>query len=526
MSMVADLERYKASLTEEGRSRLLVDAVTDYAIYMLDPLGFVTSWNSGARRLVGYQASEVIGEHFSIFYTANDRQDGLPALALNISAHEGMFEGDGWRLRKDGSRFWAHVVIDPVRDGAGELVGSAKVIRDRSEQHLFEGDLRRSEDQFRLLVQSVTDYAIFLLDRDGRVTTWNLGAQRIKGYPPCDIIGRHFSIFYIEEDIANGEPERALATAVEVGRFEKEGWRVRQDGSRFWASVVIDLVRGVDHQVIGFAKVTRDSTASRAAHLAIRRAQDALMQSQKTEAVERLTRGVAHDFNNILAAVLGGLEVVIGRLPEDPHVSPLLINAHVAAQRGAVLTQRMLAFVRGQDLKPQLVDVQALAQGMMGVLQQTLGPKIAIKVDFPRSLGMVYVDANQLELAILNLAINARDAISGHGWVKLTGLMRNLDPEPPSLSGVMRFVCLSLMDSGKGMDEDTLSRATDPFFSTKEVGCGAGLGLSMVQGFAEQSGGKLVLESRMGEGTYAELWLPAAANSVGQDLLWANQYQF
>ena len=199
----------KTSQTEDGRYRLLVEAVTDYAIYMLDPNGIVSSWNPGAQRFKGYRANEIIGQHFSRFYTEEDRKTGLPARALETARREGKFESEGWRVRKDGSRFWAAVVIDPIRSPSGDVVGYAKITRDLTERKQAEQMLKISEEQFRLLVQGVTDYAIYMLDPEGNVSNWNIGAQRIKGYTPEEIIGRHFSQFYTEEDRANGEPGNA-----------------------------------------------------------------------------------------------------------------------------------------------------------------------------------------------------------------------------------------------------------------------------------------------------------------------------
>ena len=222
-----------ASLSEDGRYRLLVEAVTDYAIYMLDPAGHVTSWNAGATRFKGYSAQEIIGAHFSQFYTDEDRASGLPARALQRADEEGKFESEGWRVRKSGERFWAHVVIDPIRDPGGGLIGFAKITRDLTERRQAEQQLRRSQEQLRLLVQGVTDYAIYMLDLEGHVSSWNAGAERIKGYRQDEILGRHFSHFYLPEDRAASQPETALITAARDGRFESEGWRLRKDGSRF-----------------------------------------------------------------------------------------------------------------------------------------------------------------------------------------------------------------------------------------------------------------------------------------------------
>jgi PAS domain S-box-containing protein len=284
--------------TDDGRYRLLVEAVTDYAIYMLDSDGIVSSWNPGAQRFKGYTAKEIIGQHFSRFYTEEDQKLGLPATALKTARLQGKFDNESWRVRKDGTRFWAAVVIDPIWSPSRDLIGYAKITRDLTERKQAEQTLRQSEEQFRLLVQGVTDYAIYMLDTDGNVTNWNLGAQRNKGYAPEEIIGRHFSQFYTEEDRAAGEPHRALETAKREAKFEKEGWRVRKDGTRFWAHVVIDPLRDETGTLIGFAKITKDITERRDAQVKLDKTREALTQSQKMEAIGHLTGGIAHDFNS------------------------------------------------------------------------------------------------------------------------------------------------------------------------------------------------------------------------------------
>jgi PAS domain S-box-containing protein len=509
------VDRSSASLTEDGRYRLLVEAVTGYAIYMLDPAGVVTSWNAGAKRFKGYEASEIIGQHFSRFYTDKDRQAGIPAKALETAAREGKFESEGWRVRKDGSRFWAHVVVDPIRTGSGALVGFAKITRDLSEREAACAALRRSEEQFRLLVQSVTDYAIFMLDPEGRVTSWNAGAERIKGYRPEEIIGEHFSRLYTEEDRKNGAPQRTLTIAAREGKYGNEAWRVRKDGSYFWASVVVDPIRDESGTVIGFAKITRDITEQMQAQRALEQAQQALMQSQKMNAIGQLTGGVAHDFNNLLTAILGSLELVRRRVPDDPKITSLIDNAIRGGRRGAALTQRMLAFARRQELKAEAVDIPALVRGMTDLLQRSLESSISIETHFPLGLALVEADAHQLELVLLNLAVNARDAMPDGGSIIIAAREEAVAPGHSTNSTPERYVCLSVTDTGVGMDEATLTRAVEPFFTTKGVGKGTGLGLAMVHGMAEQSGGRLILKSRKGEGTTAEVWLPLAKEPAG-----------
>jgi PAS domain S-box-containing protein len=502
-----ETQRLEASLTEDGRYRLLVEAVVDYAIYMLDRDGLITSWNNGARRFKGYEAKEIIGQHFSIFYGEEDRQSGLPRRALDTAAREGKFEAEGWRIRKDGTRFWAHVVIDPIRSPLGELVGYAKITRDLTERRAAADQLRRSEEQFRLLVQSVTDYAIYMLDEKGFVSNWNAGAERIKGYTEDEIVGRHFSLFYTPEDLAENGPQRALDTAAREGRFEKEAWRVRKDGTRFWAHVIVDPIRDDMGRIVGYAKVTRDITERKHAQEALDKAREELFQAQKMEAIGRLTGGVAHDFNNLLMAITGSLEILQKRMPPDPRLMPFIRNAMLGAQRGVALTQRMLAFARRQELETKPTDIGKLIGNMQDLLQRTLGPTISIETDFPRKAQVARVDPNQLELALLNLAVNARDAMPAGGVLSISIKQMHLD------GGLLPrgdYLCITVSDSGEGMDEATLRRATEPFFTTKGAGKGTGLGLSMVHGMVDQLGGKLVLNSRLGVGTTIEMWLPLA----------------
>ncbi|MEP6830014.1 MAG: PAS domain S-box protein [Rhizomicrobium sp.] len=509
-------DRFVVSQTDEGRYRLLVEAVTDYAIYMLDPTGVVTSWNPGARRFKGYEPAEIIGEHFSRFYTPEDLEIGLPQFALDTAAREGKFENEGWRVRKDGTRFWAHVVIDPIRESNGELIGYAKITRDLTERRQSEELLKRSEEQFRLLVQGVTDYAIYMLDVNGNISSWNQGAQRIKGYLPDEIIGQHFSQFYTPDDRARGEPQRALDTAIREGRFEKEGFRVRKDGSIFTAHVIIDPIRDPKGEVVGFAKVTRDITERKKNQRDLELAQEALFQSQKMDAIGQLTGGVAHDFNNLLMAILGSLELAKKRLPNDPQVTRLLDNAIQGAQRGSVLTQRMLSFARRQSIEPKSIDLPILMGNMIDLLQRSIGPNVRIETSFPASLPPVQADENQLELALLNLTVNARDASLEGGVINIAAREETFQSGHPVGLPAGRYVCITVSDNGEGMDAETLARAAEPFFTTKGVGKGTGLGLSMVHGMAEQIGGRFVLNSTPGQGTTAEIWIPVAALKADQ----------
>ena len=498
------------SPTEPSRIELLVDSITDYAIYLLDANGIVSTWNAGAQRIKGYAEEEIIGEHFSTFYPQEAQEADLPARALVEAEREGRFEHHGWLARKDGSRFWANIVVEPAREPCGKLIGFAAITRDLTQRRLADEALRQSEERFRLLVESVTDYAIYMLNKDGIVSSWNAGAKRAKGYEAKEIIGSHFSRFYTPEDREAAIPAKALATAESEGRFEAEGWRVRKDGTRFWANVVLDPVRDDSGELVGFAKVTRDLTERRAAQEALEKAQETFYQSQKMDAIGQLTGGVAHDFNNLLAAVLGSLELAKRRLAAGADPLRFIDNAMQAARRGATLTQRMLAFARKQELKLTAVDVPALVRGMAELLQRTLGAGIAIETRFPLMLSEARTDPAQLELAILNLAVNARDAMPKGGRIIIGAEREVVGVGHPSRLGAGSYVKLSVADDGEGMDEETLSRAMEPFYTTKGVGKGTGLGLSMAHGLADQCGGRLTLESRKGAGTTATLWLPLA----------------
>ena len=493
------------SLTTASRFEMLVQSVTEYAIYMLDPQGFVTSWNAGARRFKGYEADEIIGQHFSRFYTPDEQEQGIPSLALSTAEKEGRFEIEGWRVRKDGSRFWANVVIDPIRDPQGNLVGFAKVTRDLTERRAAEVELRKSEERFRLLIQSVTDYAIYMLDTEGRVSSWNPGAERFKGYAASEIMGEHFSRFYTEEDRQAGVPRTALATAQREGRFEAEGWRVRKDGTRFWASVIIDPIRTEGGELLGFAKVTRDLTEKRAT-------EERLRQSQKMEAVGQLTGGLAHDFNNLLTGIGGSMELIKTRLAQGraQEVDRYVMAAQGALKRAAALTHRLLAFSRRQTLDPQPANPNRLLLGLEELVRRTMGPGIKVEVVGTSGAWPIFVDPNQLENAVLNLCINARDAMPDGGKLTIEAANKWLDERAARDQDlpIGQYVSICVTDTGTGMPPDVVAKAFEPFFTTKPLGEGTGLGLSMVYGFARQSGGQVRIYSEVGQGTTMCLYLP------------------
>ena len=505
-------ERFHDAQSSEGRYRLLVEGITDYAIYMLDADGVVTSWNPGARRFKGYTEKEIVGQHFSRFYTEEDKAIDLPSMALRTAREQGRFEHEGWRVRKDGTRFWAHVVIDPIRDPDGVLVGYAKITRDLTERRHAEDRLRESQEQLRLLVEGVTDYALFMLDPQGRVSSWNTGAQRIKGYTREEVVGQHFSRFYTEEDRHAGVPAKGLNQAAETGRWETEGWRVRKDGARFWAHVVIDAIRNDAGELVGFAKITRDVSERKTAERELEEARKALFQSQKMEAVGQLTGGVAHDFNNLLTVIIGGLDTIARSKPNDTaRIRRSLETARHAADRAASLTARLLAFSRKQPLEPTPTDLNLLVRNMADMLHRTLGEQIELESALSPRLWSVEIDQNQLENAILNLAVNARDAMPSGGKLTIETQNAFLDESYAATDAEVRpgqYVLMCVSDTGSGMSMETLGHVFEPFFTTKELGRGTGLGLSMVYGFVKQSGGHVTIYSEEGEGTTVKLYLP------------------
>ncbi|MFN3523551.1 MAG: PAS domain S-box protein [Phenylobacterium sp.] len=507
---MADIEQGRGTLDVNIYERL-VQSVVDYAIYMLSLDGRVSSWNPGAERIKGYSAAEIIGSHFSRFYTPEDREAGLPQKALERAAQDGRFIAEGWRLRKDGSRFWAAVVIDPIREN-GETVGFAKITRDMTDQHAAALEALEYERSFRLLVQGVSDYAIFMLDLNGRVESWNAGAQRIKGYTASEILGEHFSRFYTEEEAAAGAPERALETARREGRFTAEGWRRRKDGTRFWAGVVIDAIHDDDGRMIGFAKVTRDLTERREAQLELERSQQALFQAQKMEAVGQLTGGLAHDFNNLLTGITGSLDLMKTRLAQQRYdeLDRYISAAQGAASRAATLTHRLLAFSRRQTLEPKAVDASRLVVGLEDLLRRSVGPQVEIETAFEAGLWTCFCDPNQLENAVLNLCLNARDAMADGGAVVIRTANAAIDSAAAAMLDMAEgeYVVLSVSDTGAGMPPDVLARAFDPFFTTKPPGKGTGLGLSMIYGFAKQSDGQVQIRSEPGLGTTVSIYLP------------------
>ena len=491
------------ALSNERRRADRLWSVSRDLMLIIDSDGIFRSVSPSWTRILGHPVEEAIGRHFSDFMHPDDIASSTEALrhALNdreltnyenrLRAVDGTYHRLQWHTTKD--------------DGLVYAYG-----RDVTERREVEEALTESREQFRRLVQGVTDYAIYMLDPEGHVSSWNEGARRITGYEPNEIIGQHYACFYTDEDREREEPCKALEIARKEGRFLADGWRVRKDGERFRASVVIDAIRDDDGRPIGFASVTRDITEREESQRQLERAREALFHSQKMEAIGQLTGGIAHDFNNLLMAVMSSLELLRKRLPADPVSERLLHNALEGAQRGATLTQRMLAFARRQELNVDSVDVAELLSGMNDLVQRSIGPEWPITTRFPLRLPAVHADANQLEMALLNLIVNARDATPAGGPIVIKGSCENVKAGSATGLAPGSYVRIEVRDKGTGMDSETVRRATEPFFTTKGVGKGTGLGLSMVHGMAQQLGGTFELLSDVGKGTSAILWLPVS----------------
>jgi len=387
------------------------------------------------------------------------------------------------------------------------------------EQHAEEqtSQLVDTERRFQHLVEAVTDYALYMLDPDGNVVNWNAGAERIKGYSRAEIVGSNFSIFWTDEDRLAGTPQKALAEAALHGKYEAEGWRVRKDGTRVWVNATINAIKGPGGELLGFAKITRDLTERRAA-------EERARQAQKMEGIGQITGGVAHDFNNLLTIIIGNLETLQRNVPQMDveRLRRSAENAMRGARRAESLTQRLLAFSRQQPLDPMPTDVGRLVTGMSELFRRTLGELVSIETVRDGGLWQAYVDPNQLELTILNLAVNARDAMPAGGKLTLETANVYLDEKYAATQAEVipgQYVMLAVTDSGVGMPDAVKARAFDPFFTTKDIGHGTGLGLSQVYGFVKQSRGHVKIYSEPGEGTTIKLYFPRvyAQSSIAEE---------
>jgi PAS domain S-box-containing protein len=464
---------------------LLERNIRDYAIFMLDPDGHVMTWNAAAERIKGYSAEEIIGRHFSTFYLPEDIAAGRPEHNLQTALREGRAEDEGWRLRRDGSRFWANVVITALYDERHQLRGFGKITRDMTERRKAEQALRESEERFRLLVQDVTDYAIFMLDATGHVVSWNAGAQRIKGYTAQEITGKHFSVFYPREDVAAGRPEHNLETAVREGRVEDEGWRLRRDGSRFWANVVITALYDGQRRLRGFSKVTRDMTERREAERNLsdrRRLLAHLVRAQEAER-RRIAWDVHDDSIQEMAAVGMRLQLLGEQVPE-PHgrqLEELGDRVNDAIDRLRNLVTR---------LRPPGIDRQSLAAALNDYLVET-GTDWGVKYTIENKL--MSEPPPEAAITIFRICQEALTNVRKHAHA--TSVTIRLSPQG---SGVLTQV----IDDGIGIEELNALRPQPDHFGVIEM-----------RERAETVGGWWTMARRAEGGTVVEFWIPAPSGT-------------
>ncbi|MDB5940862.1 MAG: chemotaxis protein CheY [Ramlibacter sp.] len=482
----------------EQRLQLLIEAVVDYGIFLLDPTGHIVSWNTGAEKLKGYTRSEIVGRHFSVFYPPEEVQRGWPQEELKRAQASGRFEDEGWRLRKDGTRFWANVIITPLYEADGKLAGFAKITRDLTERRANEERLRASEERLRLLIESVRDYAIFMLDPDGTVRGWNSGAQAIKGYAANEIIGRHFSTFYTPEDQRDGKPARELEEALERGSLEDEGWRVRKDGSLFWANVVITAVRDATGKLIGYAKVTRDMTDRR-----------------RLEELERSSRRMseflamlAHELRNPLAPIRNAVTV----MQLETLTSPALRNSRDIIDRQLAhmsrLVDELLDVGRLTTGKVRLRKEKVLYGGVVSRSVEMARPLMdahrhQLALDLPQQTVHVNGDPTRLTQILQNLLVNAAKYTPDGGRIVL------------KVEVADGFVDTYVSDNGRGIDQGDLERIFELFMqgdtSSAPNESGLGIGLTLARSLAQLHGGTLEARSRgPGQGSTFMFRVPVA----------------
>ena len=500
----------------DERFKLLVESVRDYAIFMLNPDGVVLTWNAGAERFKGYRADEIIGQHFSRFYTPEALAQKLPEQELETAREVGVFEDEGWRVRKDGTLFWANVVITAMRNAQGEFIGFAKITRDLTERRAHEEDLRRSEERFRLLVEGVGEYAIFMLDPNGRVATWNVGAERIKGYKPHDIIGQHFSIFYPSEAKESGWPDHELREATEKGSFVDTGWRIRKDGTRFWANVTITALRDAAGRLIGYAKLTRDLTDAKRAEaieLANKHHEEMLdaersarMAAQRaTQLKDEFLATLSHELRTPLNAILGWTQILLrGEAPGGPDAQKKaveVIDRNARAQVQLIddlldLSRIMTGKIR---LELQQISFASVVEAAVDSAMPSADTKdIRLKAIYGASRDIVSADAARLQQVVWNLLTNAIKFTPKGGQVHVL------------IQRVNSHLELSISDTGIGIPESYLPHVFDRFSqrdgSTTRAYGGLGLGLAICKQLVELHGGSIRAASG-GEGKGATFFV-------------------
>jgi PAS domain S-box-containing protein len=502
----------RATHDSERSFRQLVDSITDYAIYMLDASGHVTTWNKGAERIKQYAAAEIIGRHFREFYLEEPRSSGEPERNLALALRDGNYIAEDWRVRKDGTRFWASVVIDPILDDHGRLIGYAKITRDITEQRraaFLEASVR-----IKTIMQTVVDGVIWI-DAVGRIQMFNLACEKLFGYGADEVIGQNVKILMPES--YSREHDRYLSNYHRSGEKKiigigREVTGRRKDGSTFPMDLSVGEAKQ-DGEAI-FVGIIHDLTERK-------RTAEQLVQAQKMEIVGQLSGGIAHDFNNLLTVIIGNAEFLSEQLKARHDLRQLSDDIGRAGDRGGELTQRLLAFSRRQILRPVEVDCNNLLDAMHKLLRRTVREDIEIKTMFEPALELAFADAAQLESAVLNLAVNAQDAMVHGGRLTISTANASLDDHYQRLHPEVAagdYVLVAVTDDGEGMPKEVIDRVFEPFFTTKEVGKGSGLGLSMVYGFVKQSSGHVSIYSEPGLGTTVRIYLPQAAIKTPRSL--------
>ncbi|HEY3707465.1 MAG TPA: PAS domain S-box protein [Terracidiphilus sp.] len=503
-SRIPTTAKYTPPLQSERVFRILVEGVRDYAIFLLDPVGNVASWNPGAERIKGYTAQEIIGTNFSNFYPQVDRDAGKPEYELKVAAETGRFEDEGWRIRKDGSRFWASVVITRVCDENGKLIGYGKITRDLTERRI-------AEQRYRLLVEGVSDYAIYSLDVNGNVTSWNAGAQRIKGYNDFEILGKHFSSFYTPEDAAAGMPAKVLQTAADTGHFEGEGWRMRKDGTRFWSSVVVTPIRNDEGILIGFSKITRDVTDRKklldqiqkhAEELELRIAE----REQTNAELEAFSYSVSHDLRAPLRAIEGFTQAFIEDYGKDVPEQGLeyLSEVTAASKRMNRLVQDLLNFSRLGRIHFEMQPVRVAEMAQEAIKQLSEGREFVHVRDLDHLRAVAHPQT--LVQAVSNLVSNALKFVSPEKTPEVV----------VSAERIGECVRISVKDNGIGIASEHQEKIFQVFerLHGQEQFPGTGIGLAIVKRGIQRMGGRVGLQSKPGEGSTFWVELPEAAENV------------
>ena len=503
-------ERKKNELelrASEERFRLMVEGVKEYAIFMLDPTGHIISWNDGAKRLKGYNSNEIIGKHFSIFYTAEDLDTKKPERELKIAIATGKYEEEGWRIRKNGSLFWANIVITALFNEQNKHIGFSKVTRDLTERRDNDEQLRQSEERYRALVEQLNDYGILMLDEKGRIVSWNEGAKRINGYTAEEIIGKYFSIFYPEEDLINGKPTHELKVARAEGKYEEEGWRLRKDGSRFWASVVITAVYNNRGTHIGYSKVTRDLTERKEAERALRESYERYRQLAEelkiantelqyaNQELEQFTSIVSHDLQEPVRTIKSFLQLIDMKLGQQQYenLKTYIDKSINAANRMRELIQNLLHYsqLNKTDVVVQKISVLDVVNEALQNLKTAVDVSRA-QITIENEVEEVEGDRVQLVQVIQNLLSNALKFTNEEN-PKVLIRCREED-------GHVRF---SVTDNGIGIAEADQAKVFEIFrrLHTKKDYPGTGIGLAICKKIVDRHRGRIWPESEPGKGT-------------------------